>query len=314
MRSGKLLLVLLFAALFAGCENLLTFEPTPKEKVGVLANLDITWPKSTGALRRALAHFKAEKVSKVIIVGDPTKNGYKNQQEVFQAAWNESFRGTKAPELVLSADPAEFRGIKFTGKGRFPLTDLLCVHPLTGKRINAGSMRGIEVSGIFDKPDQRTISRIVESAQGLLVSVFDDGMKVARLDFSGNSAVEVGPAWEVDNEGLIHAETARAPEFWADTRVSVVRGYDKVGNYVYTVRWPPVLAKYTGARAFSYDVSVGKKVIRRVQSRGFFLDEARDAESVSCIITQAEIGDAEPKFGVTPISSLGYRGKTVWTN
>lgn len=299
------------ALLIGGCVSM---ESLPEEKVGVLANLDITWPKSTAALKRALAHFKAKKVTKVVIIGDPTRNGYKNQYEVFHSAWNESFRGVKAPELVLSADPAEIHGIKFTGNGRYPLTDLLCVQPLTGKRINAGSMHGINISGVFDKPDRQTLSRIDESAQGLLVSVFARGMRVERLDFSCKSAVEVGPAWEVDSEGLIHTETARAPEFWPDTLVSVVRGYDKVGNYIYTVRWPPVLAKYTGARAFSYDVTVGKKVIRRVQSRGFFLDEARDAESVACVITQAEIGEEEPKFGITPISSLGYRGKTVWTN
>ena len=312
-KVGFLLLLLL-----TGCESLDTVKRFHadlgvREKVGVLAHLDVAWPNSTGPLARALAHFRAEGVDKVVILGDPTKNGYANQHQVFENAWRKAFAGTTPPERIMASNEYVLAGITFTDEGRFPLTDLLCVHPKNGRRINAGSMHGIKVSGIFTRQDAKATAASDSSAQGLLVLVRDDGLEVRRLDFSGAAAEEVGPPWRVDSEGMIHSAIDDVPKFWDDTVIGVIAGYDGKGQKQYTLRWPPVLAKHTGARAFSYDVSVGDKVIRQVQSAGFFLPEDRDGAAVRCVILASELGGREPRFGVTPVSSLGKNGPTVWS-
>lgn len=308
----------LFLLLLSGCNDLDTLgklyaERNVREKVAVLAHLDIGWERSTKPFARALAHFRAEGVDKVVILGDPTKNGYANQHEVFENAWRKAFAGTTPPARVVASNEYVLAGIAFTDDGCFPLTDLLCVHPKNGRRINAGSMRGFAVSGIFDRQDSKTVASMASSAQGLLVLVRDDGLEVRRLDFSGEAAEEVGPPWQVDSEGLIHSAIDDVPKFWDDTMITVIAGYDSKGQKQYTLRWPPVLAKHTGARAFSYDVSVGNKVIRSVQSSGFFLPEDRDGAVVRCVVLASELEGREPRFGVTPVSSLGKNGPTVWS-
>ena len=316
---GRVLLLAILGAVLGGCVDMDALaksyaERDVVEKVGVLAHLDIAWPNSTAAFRRALAYFKAEGVAQVIVLGDPTRNGYANQREVYAAACRETLRGAKTPQVVETADPYTYAGIRFTGLGRLALTDQLCVQPLTGKTVNAGSMHGITISELFVKADPKTVARWNESAQGLLVLRRASGLTVRRLDFSESLPAEIGPAWEVDANGLIATQEGRAaPEFWPDTVVSAVRGYDAKGNPIYTLRWPPVLAKHTGARAFSYDVSIGNEVIRRVQSEGFFLPESRDAAAVKCLLWADEFGGQVPRFGITPISSMGKRGPTVWS-
>lgn len=312
--SMKRLIAMALALVAAGCAPLarVVSERGVRERVGVLANLDIGWERSTGPLLRALAYFREQGVDKVVVLGDPTKNGYPNQRAVFEAAWRKAFRGATPPERLLAPSELAFGGVTFTGEGRLPLTDLLCVHPRDGRRVNAGSMRGIAVSGVFDRQDRATVAGIASSAQGLLVLVRDDGMEIRRLDFSSRVAEEVGPPWRVDRAGRLSSEGDAVPQFWADTRIDVTPGYDAKGRAVYTVRWPPVLARHTGARAFSYDVSKGDKVVRRVQSAGFFLPESRDGAAVTCVIPVADVEGVEGRFGVTPLSSLGRRGATVW--
>ena len=315
----KRFLLSVAVGVLCGCVDFATLEKAYAErgvveKVGVLAHLDISWPNSTAALRRALAFYRAEGVAAVVVLGDPTLNGYANQREVFRTAWREAFRGTTEPQLVLAEDPYAYAGISFTGQGRYPLTDLLCVQPPNGRTINAGSLHGIEVSKLFAWPDPRVKAAFETSAQGLLVLKRETGLTVRRMDFADKAAEDVGPAWEVDASGLVRdAEGGVVPEFWNDTTIAVVRGYDRVGNVIYTVRWPPVLARHTGARAFNYDVLVGKKVLRRVQSPAFHRPESRETAAISCVIAEAELDGAPPRFGVTPISSLGLSGKTVWS-
>lgn len=303
---------LLFALFLAGC---VSFAPAPSAKVGVLAHTEISWPNSTGPFKKALAYYRAQAVDEVVLLGDPTKNGYLNQLEVFKSAWNAAFKGARAPKLTIAeAGEHEIGGITFTNLGRYPLTDLLCVYPFEGRKIDAGSMRGFEVSDVFERQDAKAQAAFRASAQGLLVSVFADSLVVERLDFSGKLVEAVGPAWTVDSASLIHAEGAEAPQFWHDTLISVVRGYDAKGNPVYTVRWPPVLARHTGERAYSYNVMVGKRVIRRVQSPSFHLPESRDLAAISVVVPEADLKGAEPRFGVVPVSSMGKKGKVIWSD
>ena len=316
----RILSILLLSFVFAGCESYHALdkwyaERGVVEKIGVLANLEITWPKSAAPLARALSYFREEGVTKVVILGEPTKNGYEDQRRIFENTWREVFRGGTAPARILADDPYLYEGISFTGEGKYPLTDLLCIEPCDGHLVNAGSMHGIAVSEVFLSYDARTKATWQQSAQGLLVlkSSGERGvcLTIRRLDFSNREVREVGPAWTVDHEGVIHGEENLEPQFWKDTRLSVVGGYDGKGQRLYTVRWPNILARHTGVRAFSYDVSVGSRVLRRVQSPNFHTSEDADQVAVSCMIYETELNGEEPIFSVTPISSRGKRGAAI---
>lgn len=311
----KRLLSCLLATLVSGCAPLsqLIADRGVRERVGVLSHLDITWESSTRPLARALAYYRSAGAETVIILGDPTRNGSARQRAVFEAAWKKAFAGAPEPKLVLADDPYAFCGLSFTGVGRLSLTDLLCVHPRNGRMVNAGSMHGIAVSKLFEPQPPHAATAMAASAQGLFVLVRDEGLEIRRLDFSTDDVEEVGAPWRVDREGLIDSEADAVPRFWADTHVDVTPGYDAKGRPMYTVRWPPVLSCHTGARAFSYDVQVGEKVIRRVQSAAFHRAETKDGAAIRCAILASELGEASPRFGITPVSSLGRRGETVWS-
>lgn len=285
------------------------------ERIAVFAHTEITWKNSAGALRKALAYCRAEDVSRVVFLGDPTKNGYSDQRRVFREVWNEAFAGCpRIPELVVSEDPYRYEGISFTGKGKLALTDLLCVHPADGRKVNVGSMRGIDVSAMFVKLPGSAARRASESAQGVIVVRRKDSLAVKRLDFSGRNPREVGPPWVVGADGRIQSSARERPLFWKDTGISVIPGYGSDGARLLTVRWPSVLARYNGARAFSYELKISSANpksdrVYNIQSTGFFLPEEDDVGAVSVSVPRDGLNDVV--VTVTPISSLGLRGDPV---
>lgn len=281
--------------------------------MGVLSHTDITWPNSTRALELALKFYRDEKVDRVVFIGEPTKNGYPDQRKVFRNLWQKVFARSDTPRMEIVQESFDCAGVKFVANGRLALTDLLCVHPANGKRINVGSMRGVEISDYFMKYPGSQHAKAKSSAQGVLVVRYDDSMIIRRLDFTGKAAEDVGPAWKVGADGMIVSEAKLRPRFWEDTEIAVLPGYDLSGNKVLTIRWPSVLSRHTGARAFSYEVEIvnqrGVKKVYRVQSRGFYLPESRDLEAVSLPVTYDGVNSGE--VSITPISSLGLRGDPI---
>ena len=184
MRNGILLTV---AALLAcgGCTSVReTIDDWRVEaRLGVIANPEIEWPKSTGSLRRALVWYRERKVDAVVILGNLTRTGAKNQLEVLDAAWNNVFRNAAKPprrilvpgakdarlaeldgfgDLKRAAEdaPYEVKGfsfyasyekkshpgfLTFYGAGRRALTDELGFYPRSSGAICAGSLNGVEV-------------------------------------------------------------------------------------------------------------------------------------------------------------------------
>ena len=108
--------------------------------------------------------------------------------------------------------------------------------------------------------------------------------------------------------------------------MQVCRGQDKEGPF-YTVIWPAVQKRFTGARARSYEVEAQfdgadaakprpHLVRKSVLSDGFFLAEERDVGGVKCVVRFAELPSARGAlsrvvFAVTPIGAYGKRGRPV---
>ena len=72
-----------------------------RAKIGVLANLEIEWPKSTVMLKKALGAFRDAGVDAVVLLGNLTRSGAPNQYEVLADAWRAAFKGSQPPPCVL---------------------------------------------------------------------------------------------------------------------------------------------------------------------------------------------------------------------
>lgn len=108
---------------------------------------------------------------------------------------------------------------------------------------------------------------------------------------------------------------------WNDTRLIVTCGTAN-GIEVFKVMWPPVLAKFTGERAFSYEVEAlnceedrgDGAVVKRIYvlSPRFHLSEDRDNLPVFCNFYATDFpSGTRVRFAVTPVSSTGARGARI---
>ncbi len=342
------LLIVVVALVLSGCSE---FDVVAKAvddakvvaKFGVISNTEIEWPNSTKALSKALKYYVQENVDAIVFIGDPTKRKMKNQYEVFDAVVKKALVGTDI-QFYLATNRMEIavNGFEFVaqyanpmgmatkptfyGAGKFALTSDRCVFPIASKCINVGSMNGISVSEQYVMPSKVNFN---SSAQGVLVKVYSNEMKVMRLDFSQASKLkrslvyveEVDEPWVISLGNEKVADPIIVPQFWDDVVISITRGYDGKGGMVYTIRWPHLLKCNSGVRATSYEVLVevnGAIIARKYfLSSGFYLAESHDDASLNCTFPESILGESwqtkQVRIGVSPISSLGESGRTVWT-
>lgn len=223
--------------------------------------------------------------------------------------------------------------LSFYSMGRLALTDELGCSPRAALAVNCGSLSGVEVPSVFD-----VAPPVEKTAQGLLVKVYASEIEVRRLDFtfegpSGKKGAvgrrgkakkgevevyveQVAPSWcferREDGTCAPPAEAAEVPRFWPDTRLQVTAGTDGQHRTV-SVRFPQVLAKFTGARAFSYEVSCGG-FVQRILPYAFQGSEERATLPVECVFTEDDFKIAPGQtltFSVTPLTSLGVRGEPI---
>lgn len=222
--------------------------------------------------------------------------------------------------------------LSFCSMGRLALTDELCCSPRAALSVNCGSLRGLEIPPAFS-----VAPPVEDAAQGLLVKVYSSEIEIQRLDFGyglsprksgGRRAVvakgkkgavcveTVAPPWrfgrDADGKCTPIVEDVKPPQFWPDTQLQVVSGTDG-HDRAFIVRFPQVLAKYTGTRAFSYEVSCGG-FVQLVLPYAFQGSEERATLPVECVFTEDEVemvpGQALT-FSVTPLTSLGVRGEPI---
>lgn len=358
-------LALLVGLAAGGCANdlvRLVDDARVKTRIGVMANTDVGWITETATLERALRFYRQSKVKAVVIAGTVTRNGYPDQFRVLDKVWNRVFAGTDV-RLIREAGRYEVDGfafgvssncptercevLTFHGEGRRALTDELCYYPRERNAVCAGSMHGVEVQRGFEEweevlPDGRKkpgplAIKALKAAQGLLVSVYSDAVRIRRLDFTFRESADRQKAREEQLDGLVHAEDVaepwevgvppdkeQTPQFWADTRIQLRRGQDRGGS-MFTVRWPSVQKRFTGVRARLYEVSAAFAedpqhpfLTKSVLTDGFFLAEERDVSGGRCVFRASDLptaatGRQAVVFSVTPVGAFGRRGKTFFS-
>ena len=322
-----------------------------KTRIGVLGDVEVGDAAGTKSLEKALAFFSQQKVDAVAFVGAITKDGRAGQMAALNRVWKDVFEGSGV-KLITDEGRHEVEGfvfetaarrpakpaetLTFYGNRKLPLTDELCFAPWDGLSVCAGSMRGVDLpQGVQDEGLKKAASR---AAQGLLVSCYDDRTVIRRLDFTQALPKDGDLAWRVKKDRLAYAEDVAdpwvieasgvvrsadvAPEFWDDTVIRVLPGFDATGWKNCAVVWPTVLKRFAGARARWYEVGVvfadrpQHQFLRRTAlSPGFHLSEDRDLDGATCVFMAEELPLADEThreivFQVTPIGAFGKAGKT----
>lgn len=360
-RFGLLRMVGMFALclLLGGCEidemARMVDDACVVARIGVIANPEVGWITETGMLERALRFYRQEGVNAVVIAGNVTRNGYRNQYEVLDRVWRKVFVGSDVRLIkdegtyevgnfkfgVLNRIPMDYcEDLSFCGEGKHALTDDLRFYDRAYNVMYAGSMSDIVIRPGFEYCGKLSNGTKVVARQGLLVSVYSSKVRVRRLDFTQSRPVDrsvklsaskiyaedLAEEFVLPRGAKIPPDAGKAPEFWSDTRIQTLPGF-RDGKKVITVRWPNVLKRHTGVRAYCYEVSVnmvtneGTAVPYRrkhVLPKGFLLSEDRDLEPVSCVLDMDELmpaGQDEIKIAVQviPIGSRGARGKPMST-
>lgn len=353
------LLAASWATFLTGCEiediTRLVDDARTEARIGVIANTEVAWMSGMKMTEKAFRYYRQHDVDAVVIAGGATKNGKKNQFEDLQQVWQKVFGATSKVRLILDEGQYEINGFTFAamhkiprevcpvltfhGEGKGPLTDEMAFFDPAYNIVYAGSMNAITVPEGYSwngRPSSR--SQLVQCAQGLLVNVYAGKVIIRRLDFIPSVPVEgvlkrgeiyaedVAPELTLDRNKPFKRETPHAPEFWADTTVQVLPGYEG-DKRIFTVKWPCVLKRFTGTRAFSYEVSLSllkpgaekpSRPFRRrnVLSEFYLQSEQREVQPVKSVFKQSDLeqaiqAGAEVIVSITPIGAFGDRGMAI---
>lgn len=237
--------------------------------------------------------------------------------------------------------------IAFTGHSHTPLVDDRTIWQGAFTSVGTASLRylipfgGRENSTVFGVPDigDQQMARMGcrDGKHGQIMSVYDDCIHLQRREFTyGESlgadwVIPLTPdAFPMGNGGkpplsfAVRAEKERAPEFAKDAKITVTqgKGNSRKGKQPIeqvTVRFPTVLAKDTGVRAFDYEVAaeiheadVVRRIVKYVYSPRYYLGEGHDAQETSCVFARSDFThNGDVVFHVRPRASFGTAGAEI---
>ena len=187
---------------------------------------------------------------------------------------------------------------------------------------NAKALNALKLSGAINGEDCR---------QGMLWSVYDDCITVKRREFLSN--LDLGPDWVMPLPAAEsrpfafaeHAKRLRAPQFPEGATLQVTetkaktrgaKGVPAVEQEVYKVVAPPVVPDEQ-ARLFELEFTArtadGKSVTKLVLAEGFnhALAHPKAKSPQTCCFAKDQLGAGEVEFSVTPVNSLGAKGKPI---
>jgi len=226
----------------------------------------------------------------------------------------ETYDGGKVSYL-LSKFP---NSVAICGRSHTPLTDESAFWRGDFTCVNAGSFSYARMRGADGAPKPGV-------HHGLVMSAYDSAIVFERLDFGrtarpggpqGVYVEKLGPDWKVDLPAKPASRPeAPAPQFWDDTRLMILPSANVV-----SVRFPPVLAKHTGVRAYAYEVrwlggdgcpDGADENVKVVYSPGFCMSEANETRPVVCDFPREALPKGKVRFTVTPVDAFGKAGRPV---
>ena len=173
-----------------------------------------------------------------------------------------------------------------------------------------------------------------EGKQGMVMTVYDDGITLERWDFMYNRPLADNwliPLPTTGGEKPLsfdyRAQRAQVPQFAHGDQVTISKaeGKDRKGRKQWqtTVHFPNVLKKRTGVRAFDFEVTVEEMIAdvnrvfcqKHVMSPHFFLCEEKDEGEVICVFGEGETPKMFPyRFTIRPCECFGKKGDPIYTD
>ena len=256
---------------------------------------------------------------------------------------------------TITAALSEFpNAVALTGHSHAPIVDERSIWQGAFTCVNAGSLKYTEIGG--GRENSRTFGQVdpktkqmnfiwgPDGAPVMVMDVYDDALVFSRYDVIAKQPI--GADWIVpwtDGKGTGFSLEDRAkresvPQFADGAKVSVSeqRGKNRAG-----VETDQVVVSFPNARkldgsprrAFDFetecevkDVDVERPwLVKRVYSPKFYLPEAKDAKTVTCVFAKDELpkpfaindGPQHPtiawRFVVRPCDSFGRKGRAIAT-
>ena len=187
-------------------------------------------------------------------------------------------------------------------------------------------------NGPLKNRDGRRMGNIGWGSQGMVMSVWNDCMVFERYDFVNME--KLGDDWVVpvltDRSGPrgfsfeSRRKRMKAPEFSAGAEIAVStrtgKGPGKKDERQVVVSFPAANGDRSLSRPFDYGVCVERTecdVVRtmcskRVYQPGVQFAPSRDAKTVTCVFGVCELPQGKFRFAVTPMNSLGQKGRTLY--
>lgn len=182
-------------------------------------------------------------------------------------------------------------------------------------------------------PSQMQKMNPSDGRQGMLMRVYDSAITFEKREFVYDEPI--GEPWFLPwpistTEPLSferRAQSAAVPQFPAGAKVAVTSavGKDRYGTeqQQVSVRFPVVLKKNAGVRAFDYEVCVEYDWLdvrhiactKRVFSPKCYLGEGKEEGEAVCVFGQKELPkDFKYRFAIRPCNCFGAKGKPIYSD
>lgn len=227
--------------------------------------------------------------------------------------------------------------VAFSGHTHYTITDERSVWQGAFTSLGTGSLRWVSMpsgreNGPLKNRAERRMGNIGWGSQGMVMSVWNDCMVFERYDFVNMQ--KLGDDWVVpvltDRSGPrefsfeSRRRRMKAPEFSAGAKIAVStrtgKGPGKKDERQVVVSFPAANGDRSPSRPFDYGVCVERTecdVVRtmcskRVYQPGVQFAPSRDAKTVTCVFGVCELPQGKFRFAVTPMNSLGQKGRTLY--
>ena len=254
-------------------------------------------------------------------------------QDSCYGTWTWHQKDGGATHKVLADYP---NAVAFSGHTHYTITDERSVWQGAFTSLGTGALRWVSLpsgreNGPLGNGEGRRMGNIVWGSQGMVMSVWDDCMVFERYDFVNDE--KLGDDWVVpvlrgkggEREFSFASRRAKAapPQFPEGAKITVS---ERVGKDPRKRDEPQVVLSFPAAkgagslsRPFDYEVAaeyvesdiVKPMCTKRVYQPGVQFCPRIDAKTVTCVFGKCELPTARYRFTVTPLNSLGLRGRPL---
>ena len=227
--------------------------------------------------------------------------------------------------------------VAFSGHTHYTITDERSVWRGAFTSLGTGALRWVSLpsgreNGPLNKGQVRRMGNIGWGSQGMVMSVWRDLMVFERYDFVNDG--KLGDDWVVpvmnrktelpEFAFAARRKRSKAPQFPSGAKVTVARRAgkcDKKDENQVVLSFPAAHGADSLSSPFDYEVAIEvpgkageapqKTVTKLVYQPGVQFVRRKHSQKVECVFGECELPEGEYRFTVTPLTSLGVRGRAL---